>query len=156
MRRAGIFVARRLHDWKIGRARLMSDKANGSGSYRIEVSGWGLDECHFVEKTDLLWTEGNDKRLLLRHAVPDRAMVFIRLLADGTAGDSVPVPYQVENLQAMNRIGLCEMRLLPMHPRAKTPEVDETGLQIAEVPTRGDDAGHDSPMAELEEVLHEA
>jgi len=156
MRRAGIFVARRLHDWKIGRARLMSDKANGSGSYRIEVSGWGLDECHFVEKTDLLWTEGNDKRLLLRHALPDRAMVFIRLLADGTAGDSVPVPYQVENLQPMNRIGLCEMRLLPLHPRAKTPEVGETASRIAEFPNHGDDAGQDSTMAALEEVLHEA
>jgi hypothetical protein len=156
MRQARIFVARGLHDWKIGRTRLMSDKAHSSGSYRIEVSGWGLDECYFVEKTDLLWTEGNEKRLLLRHAVPDRAMVFIRLLVDGTPGDSVPVPYQVENLQPMNRIGLCEMRLLPLHPRAKTPEVDETAPQIAEVPTRGDDAGQDSPMAELEEVLHEA
>jgi hypothetical protein len=134
----------------------MSDKANGSGSYRIEVSGWGLDERFFVEKTDLLWTEGNVKKLLLRHALPDRAMVFIRLLADGPLGDSMPVPYQVENLQPMNRIGLCEMCLLPLNPRAKTPEVNPTTPQIAEVPSRGDDAGQDSPMAELEEVLHEA
>lgn len=134
----------------------MNDKANGSGNYRIEVSGWGLDECFFVEKTDLLWNEGNDKRLLLRHALPDRAMVFIRLLVDRTPGDSVPVPYQVENLQPMNRIGLCEMRLLPLHPREKTPELDEPAPQIARVPTRGDVAGQDLDMAELEEVLHEA
>jgi len=134
----------------------MSDKANSSGSYHIEVSGWGMDECFFVERTALLWTEGNDKRLLLRHALPDRAMVFIRLLADGTAGDSVPVPYQVENLQPMNRIGLCEMRLLPLHPRAKTPVMDEAAPQVAEVPNRADDARQDSRMAELEEVLHEA
>ena len=134
----------------------MSDKANGSGSYRIEVSGWGMDECFFVEKTALLWTEGNDKRLLLRHALPDRAMVFIRLLADGTAGDSVPVPYQVENLQPMNRIGLCEMRLLPLHPRAKTQAVGETAPQVAQFPNRVDHARQDSRMVELEEVLHEA
>jgi hypothetical protein len=134
----------------------MSDRANGSANYRIEVSGWGLDECFFMEKTDLLWTEGNDKRLLLRHALPDRAVVFIRLLADGAPVDSVPVPYQVENLQAMNRIGLCEMRLLPLHPRAKTPEVDESAPLLAEVPNRDDDAGQDSPVAELEEVLYEA
>ena len=134
----------------------MNDKPNVSGSYRIEVSGWGLDECFFVEKTDLLWTEGNEKKLLLRHALPDRAMIFVRLLADGPLGDSVPVPYQIENLQSMNRIGLCEMCLLPLHPRAKTPDVDETALQIAEFPNLGDEAGQDSPMAELEEVLHEA
>ena len=134
----------------------MSDKANGSGSYRIEVSGWGLDECFFVEKADLLWTEGNDKKLLLRHALPDRAMIFVRLLADGAPGDSVTVPYQIENLQPMNRIGLCEVRLLPLHPRAKSPEVDQTCPPIAEVPNQRDGAGHDSPLAELEEVLHEA
>jgi hypothetical protein len=134
----------------------MSDEANGSGNYRIEVSGWGLDECFFVEKADLLWIEGNDKTLLLRHALPDRAMIFVRLLADGAPGDSVPVPYQIENLLPMNRIGLCEMRLLPLHPRAKSPEVDATAPEMAEVPNKGDEAGHDSPMAELEEVLHEA
>jgi hypothetical protein len=134
----------------------MSDKANGSGSYRIEVSGWGLDERFFVEKADLLWTEGNDKRLLLRHAVPDRAMIFVRLLADGAPGDSVPVPYQVENLQPMNRIGLCEVRLLPLNPRVKTPEGDATTPQLAMGSNQGDNAGQDSPLAELEEVLHEA
>jgi hypothetical protein len=134
----------------------MSDKANGSGNYRIEVSGWGLDECFFVEKADLLWAEGNDKTLLLRHALPDRAMIFVRLLADGAPGDSVPVPYQIENLLPMNRIGLCEVRLLPLHPRAKSLEVDETAPEMAEVPNQGDEAGYDSPMAELEEVLHEA
>jgi len=141
---------------KSGERVLMSDESNGFGSYRIEVSGWGLDACFFAEKTDLLWTDGNDKKLLLRHAQPDRAMVFIRLLADGASGDSVPVPYQVENLQPMNRIGLCEMRLLALHPRGKTPEVDETAPQLVTVPTRGDDAGRDSPMVELEEILHEA
>src|ERR1700674_319809 len=151
MPRTGIYVARGLHDWRIGRTSLMRDKANGSGNYRIEVSGWGLDECFFMEKADLLWTEGNDKTLLLRHALPDRAMIFVRLLADGAPGDSVPVPYQVENLQPMNRIGLCEMRLLPLHPRAKSPEVDETAPRTAEVPNQGDDAGQGSPIAELEE-----
>ena len=54
----------------------MVDTANLSGNYRIEVSGWGLNDAFFVEKTELQWTEGADKKLLLRHAVSEGAVIF--------------------------------------------------------------------------------
>src|ERR1700686_2643460 len=105
----------------------MVDTANLSGNYRIEVSGWGLNDSFFVEKTELQWNEGADKKLLLRHAVPEGAVIFIRLMAPENSFGSVPVAYQVESVQPMNSIGLCEMRLLRLHPRSRT----DFGKEIA-------------------------
>ncbi len=76
----------------------MPDAATLSGNYRIEVSGWGLNDAFFVEKTDLHWTECGEKKLLLRHALPDGAVIFVRLIAPETSFGSVPVAYQVERL----------------------------------------------------------
>ena len=80
----------------------MGDAANGPSEYRIEVSGWGLDDNFFAEKTDLLWTEMGEKKLLLRHCLPEDAIIFVRLLGNDTALGSVPVAYQVENVRPMN------------------------------------------------------
>jgi len=38
----------------------MGDRA-GSRNYRIEVSGWDLNDVFFVEKSDLLWSDGGEK-----------------------------------------------------------------------------------------------
>ena len=66
-----------------------------SGNYRIEVSGWGLNDAFFVEKTELSWAEGGDKKLLLHHALLEGAIIFIRLVAPEYLYGSVPVAYQV-------------------------------------------------------------
>lgn len=134
----------------------MNDRESSFENYRIEVSGWGLDDCFFVERTDLLWTAGNDKKVLLRHALPDGAMIFVRLLGDGLPGGSVPRAYRIENLQPMNRIGLCEMRLLPLHPQEKTPAGDEIARGFGQTSEEWEDSMQDSLLAEPEEVLHEA
>ena len=135
---------------------MINDQELSFANYQIEVSGWGSDESFFVEKTDLLWTSGNDKKLQLRHSLPDGATLFVRLLGDTPAGGSMPLAYRVENLQPMNRIGLCEVRLLPLHPRMKTP--GERGAARPESNTRDrrTDLNENLPLAELQEVLHEA
>lgn len=131
------------------------DTTSSSDNYRIEVSGWGLNDAFFVEKTDLHWTAGGDKKLLLHHAVSEGAVLFVRLLAPEVSFGSVPVAYQVESIQPMNSNGLCEMRLLQLHPRTRTGggEVASSSLQHS--------SNVREPMKstfepELEEVLHEA
>src|SRR5258708_37752082 len=107
----------------------MVDTANLSGNYRIEVSGWGLNDAFFVEKTELQWTEGADKKLLLRHAVSEGAVIFVRLVAPENSFGSVPVAYQVESVQPMNSFGLREMRLLLLRLRPRSRA--HSGREIA-------------------------
>src|SRR5260370_31892269 len=97
----------------------MADADILSGNYRIEVSGWDLNDAFFVEKTELHWTEGGEKKLLLHHALLDGAVIFVRLIAPETSFDSIPLAYQVACVQPMNSNGFCEMRLLRLLPRSK-------------------------------------
>lgn len=99
----------------------MADIFNFPDNYRIEVSGWGMDSSFFVEKTDLLWSASGVKQVLLHRALPERAVIFVRLLGSESMKCSVPVAYQVEGVGPMDRNGQCEMRLLQMHPRLKAP-----------------------------------
>src|ERR1700719_1308282 len=98
----------------------MGDTATLAGNYRIEVSGWGLNDAFFVEKTEWHWTERGERKLMLHHALPEGAVIFARLVAPETSYASVPVPYQVEGVQPMNTNGWCELRLHRLHPRSKT------------------------------------
>jgi hypothetical protein len=134
----------------------MADAAILSGNYRIEVSGWGLNDAFFVEKTDLLWAEGGEKKLLLRHALPDGAVIFVRLIAPETPFSAVPVTYQVECVQPMNATGFCEMRLLRLHPRSKAHTRSEIASQSAQHSSKVCEPEESSIHSELEEVLHEA
>jgi hypothetical protein len=134
----------------------MVDTAILSGNYRIEVSGWGLNDAFFVEKTELQWTEGADKKLLLRHAVPEGAVIFVRLMAPENSFSSVPVAYQAEGVQPMNSFGLCEMNLLRLQPRSRA----QYGTEIASPPVGRSSKTYEpkesSSRQELEEVLYEA
>jgi hypothetical protein len=134
----------------------MADAGSLSGNYRIEVSGWGLNDVFFVEKTDLHWSEGGEKKLFLRHALPDSALIFVRLIAPETSFNSVPVAYQVECVQPMNSTGFCEMRLRRLHPRAKAHARSEIASQSAKRSSKVCEPKESSMHSELEEVLHEA
>ena len=59
----------------------MSKPFNSPGDFRIEISGWGLDNSFFAERTDLLWTSDGEKHVQLHRALPEGAIVFVRLLA---------------------------------------------------------------------------
>jgi hypothetical protein len=90
-----------------------------SGSYRIEVSGRGLDNNFFVENAELLWTPNGDKKLKLHRVLAEGAVVFVRLLSPETSNDSVPVPYRVDRIEPMNPRGYCHMKLRRVNPRSK-------------------------------------
>ncbi len=53
-----------------------------------------LGNNFFVEQTDLKWSEDGGKRIALHHALPDGAVVFVRLLTLDCEIASVPLTYQ--------------------------------------------------------------
>ena len=134
----------------------MSENKNGpSENYRIEVSGWGLDNTFFVEQTDLLWSEDGGKRLALRHSLVSGAMVVVRLIGNETSTvSSIPVTYQVDRVQPMGCNGLCEMDLKRLEPR---PQKESNPVQVAsnlhEEPQDIREASGSPNARELEEIL---
>ena len=134
----------------------MADAGILSGNYRIEVSGWGLNDAFFVEKTELRWNEGGEKKLLLRHALPDGALIFVRLITPEPSFGSVPVAYQVECVCPMNSDGLCEMQLLRLHPRSKVHARNEIASRTADRSSKGCEKKVSAIESEFEEVFHEA
>ena len=97
----------------------MGNSFDYPGDYRIEISGWGLDNSFFVERTDLLWTTDGEKRVQQRRTLQEEAVVFVRLLSDEPSSGSLPVAYQVEGVKPMDRNGRCQMRLAQLNPRSK-------------------------------------
>jgi hypothetical protein len=87
-----------------------------AGLYRVEVSGWDQNQAFFVEKSDLEWNDDSGKLVVLRSAVPDRALVFLRLLQSLGVDRSHPVPYEAE-LVAITAEGQQQFRLHPVSPR---------------------------------------
>jgi hypothetical protein len=92
---------------------------NAPGDYRIEISGWALDNSFFVERTDLLWTSDGQKQVHLQWQLPEGALVFVRLLAPEQSIGSVPVAYRVRGVLPMGSQGGCRMGLEQMHPRSR-------------------------------------
>lgn len=110
----------------------MSDAKNQPGEYRIEISGWGLDNGFFAERTDLHWTSYGEKYVQLHRALPDGAIVFIRLLSSEPAIGTVPVAYRVEGVLPMDSNGRCKMRLAQLRPRLKESLGGKFASNVAE------------------------
>lgn len=89
--------------------------------YRVEVSGWDLDENYFVEKTDLEWDEVHGKRIRLSHPMKRGAVVFVRLLQPLAPTSGYPVAYQAEPHASRDEKGRYEIRLVQMHPHSRVP-----------------------------------
>jgi hypothetical protein len=131
----------------------MTKTFDSLGNYRIEVSGWGLDDIFFVEKTELLWSQAGEKYILLHRALPEGAMIFVRLLDSNSINGSVPVAYQVNRVRAMDCNGQCEMRLLPLYPRSKAPNTWENASHRSEDSTSACAPRENSTQQEPEEIL---
>jgi hypothetical protein len=110
----------------------MEEATKLSGNYWVEVSGWGLDTSFFVEKTDLYWGPNGDKKVSLRHMVPEGTIVFVRLLSPDAVNGALPVAYRVAEIQAMNCNGLCETILVQLHPRKKAPLTEKLASYAVE------------------------
>ena len=84
--------------------------------YRVEVSGWDKSQTFFVEKSELEWSEESGKQVTLSNAVPDGAVVFLRLIQPLTTDRSQSVPYETEFL-SVTPDGQNQFRLHPVSPR---------------------------------------
>jgi hypothetical protein len=84
--------------------------------YRVEVSGWDHNEAFFVENSELEWDQDSRKRVVLRHGLVDKAIIFVRLLEPMEPERAFPVAYEAEFLQNLPE-GLQEFRLNQIRPR---------------------------------------
>ena len=138
----------------------MIDESQNVGRYQIEVSGWGLDSAFFVERADMIWTQGTgdrfDKRLLLHRSLAEGSVVFVRLLMSESASNSVPIPYRVESMRSMDCSGRCEVVVVQLHPQLNAPNGPQLASKSTESSISGLETKRSEPLAELEEVLHEA
>jgi hypothetical protein len=84
--------------------------------YRIEISGWDLDENFFVEKADLEWSEG-EKKVRLQHALRKGALVFVQLLGESKQASAFPLAYEIVDVTYQQQTRAYETLLSQMHPR---------------------------------------
>jgi hypothetical protein len=131
----------------------MNDALRYPGNYRVEVSGWGLDNTFFAEMTELLWSEGGGKQVRLHRALPSGTIIFIRLLAHESATGSLPVTYQVESAEPQDSDGQCVMQLMQLRPRLKAPIEGVAASYVTEDLMRTCEPRESSKRPEPEEIL---
>ncbi len=131
----------------------MGDSSSSGSNYPIEISGWGLDNEFFIERTDLEWTSGAEKQVCMQRAVAEGSIVFVRLFSSEPSNNSVPVAYQVEHAEPMDRTGRCLLRLAQMHPRARRSPAAQGASNGLEERQGGCSAGGTEMALETEEVL---
>lgn len=131
----------------------MGNSYNSSGDYRIEISGWGLDNSFFAERTDLLWTADGEKQVQLHRALPEGAVVFVRLLASEHLTGTVPVAYRVHEIVPMDRNGRCQMQLARMHPCSKESLMGKNASKAIEDWKRECNTREAEMELQLEEIL---
>jgi hypothetical protein len=84
--------------------------------YRVETSGWDVDENFFVEKTDLEWTEA-EKTIHLQHPIRKGTVVFVRLMAVDAQENAFPVAYQAAAVTYRTHERCYDVSLMQMLPR---------------------------------------
>ena len=96
-------------------------------SYRVEISGWDLNENFFVELTDLEWTE-EKKRVNLSHSIREGSILFVRLLGNPARSTVTPVAYQSVQVNYKPALHTFEVLLTQLLPRIHTPDPSEAML----------------------------
>jgi hypothetical protein len=89
--------------------------------YRVEISGWDLNERFFVEMTDLAWSE-EKKSVHLQHAIGQDAVVFVRLLGNLGRSNVFPVAYQAVEVSYQPEASAYEVLLVQLLPRPHAPD----------------------------------
>jgi len=131
----------------------MSQSSEYGGDFRIEISGWGLDNDFFTERTDLQWAEDGEKQVLLHRALQEGTIVFVRLLSTEDFRGSVPVAYRVEGVQPMDCNGRCQVKLAQQHPRAKESSKGKVASNGLEGSRRACDVQELESRLRREEIL---
>lgn len=96
--------------------------------YRVEVSGWDLNEQFFVERTALQWGEGEYRTVLIRQRVRTGALVFIRLLEAATPSRCFPVAYRARQVMERENGALYELTLSQVWPAVESPGAGSTAM----------------------------
>jgi hypothetical protein len=94
----------------------MSTQVMAPTSYRVETSGWDMDENFFVEKTDLEWSE-EEKTIHLQHPVRKGTVVFVRLMGIDAQENAFPVAYQAAAVTYRTHERCYDVSLMQMLPR---------------------------------------
>jgi hypothetical protein len=94
----------------------MTTQVMAPTSYRVETSGWDIDENFFVEKTDLEWTE-EEKSIHLQHPIRKGSVVFVRLMGMDAQENAFPVAYQAAAVTYRAHERCYDVSLLQMLPR---------------------------------------
>jgi hypothetical protein len=89
--------------------------------FDVEVSGWDCGENFFVEKCELEWGEESGKRVLLKSALGDNAVLLVKLLQPQDGDRAHPVVYEAE-LIGKTKSGMHQFRLNVVNPRLKEEE----------------------------------
>ena len=106
--------------------------------YRVEVSGWDLNEQFFVERTALQWGQGDQRTVLIRQRVRQGALVFIRLLEAEAPSRCFPVAYRARQITERENGALYELALSQVWPAEESTSVGATMLlDAARVGTAG-------------------
>jgi hypothetical protein len=95
---------------------MLSARYPVTSTYRVEVSGWDKNQTFFVEKSELEWSEESDRQLSVTRAIPDGAVIFLRLIASLSVDRADPVAYETEFLET-TLDGLHQFRLHPVSSR---------------------------------------
>lgn len=93
---------------------LESEQTEG---FRVEVSGWDASENFFVEKTMLSCRDKEKKEVLLRCALREGSLVFVRLLQPSPSENNLPIAYQASHIGARHADGRRRVDLAQLHPR---------------------------------------
>lgn len=131
----------------------MGNSFKSPGDYRIEISGWGLDNCFFVERADLHWAADGEKQVRVHRALPEGAVVFVRLLALEPVSESVPLAYRVECAALMDRNGCCQVTLARLRPQAQESLTGKSASKQSEDRKRCNKLHEVEKELEREEIL---
>lgn len=94
----------------------MSAPVMSATTYRVETSGWDVDENFFVEKTELEWTE-DEKTIHLQRPIRKGTLVFVRLMGINTQENEFPIAYQAASVTYQMHERCYDVSLMQMLPR---------------------------------------
>jgi hypothetical protein len=97
----------------------MSTPVMAATSYRVETSGWDLDENFFVEKTDLEWTE-DEKTIHLQRRIRKGTILFVRLMGINMQENAFPIAYRAASVIYQVHERCYDVSLMQMLPRLQT------------------------------------
>jgi len=89
-----------------------------ASSYRVEISGWDVDENFFVEKADLAWDETLGKRIAIHNPVRAGSLLFVRLLDPRDPNRAIPVAYKAATVEPRDVQGQFHISLVKIWPRS--------------------------------------